>query len=360
MRVVYQFGIVGILAGAATAAWFALAPAQEANGGGGPPSGGRPAAVELAEATTGTVRDTIEIVGSTRASRSVDLVPVVAGRIARIGVEEGAEVQAGQVLYELDAVQSRAAVREAEAELENLRTQLDRARRLSSSSAVSEASVDTLASQTRAAEARLAAARADLDDRRIKAPFEGVLGLSDISEGAYVTPGTVLTTLDDLTPVELEFSVPENLFGRAKAGAEVVARSEAFPGRAFEGRVAQIGTRVDRQSRAFTLRADLPNPERLLPQGLFMTGELVLERRDGAVLAPLEALIVEGGSTFVFKVEDGKALRTEVVVGERQAEKAEIKSGLAPGDSVVVRGQGRLRDGAPVLVPDPNNDASVS
>ena len=118
-----------------------------------------------------------------RASRSVDLVPVVAGRIARIGVEEGAEVQAGQVLYELDAVQSRAAVREAEAELENLRTQLDRARRLSSSSAVSEASVDTLASQTQAAAARLAAARADLDDRRIKAPFEGVLGLSDIQRG---------------------------------------------------------------------------------------------------------------------------------------------------------------------------------
>ena len=356
MRVINQLGIVGVLAGAATAAWFALAPAQETNEGGSR-GGERAAVVELAEARTGTVRDTIEIVGSTRASRSIDVVPVVAGRIVRVNVEDGTEVKGGQVLFELDAARARAALRGAEAELTNLQAQRDRARRLSSSSVVSAASVEALESEAQAAEARLAAAAADLDDRRIVAPFEGIAGLSDVSVGAYVTPGTVLTTLDDLTPVELTFSVPENLLGRTRSGAEVVARAAAYRNRTFKGRVDRVGTRVDPASRALNVRAELPNSEGLLIEGLFMTGELVLERRDGAVLVPLAALIPSGAQTFVYTVRDGEALRREVTVGRRLAEEAEIVAGLASGEPVVVTGQGRLRDGTPVTVLD---DAPVS
>ncbi|MCB1884027.1 MAG: efflux RND transporter periplasmic adaptor subunit [Geminicoccaceae bacterium] len=355
MRVLYQILVVLVLAAVAGAGWFVFAVPSaegEADAKGGRAS--RPAAVVVAEAKRGLVQDTIEVVGTTRANRSVDIVPVAAGRIVRIGAQEGREVAAGEVLFELDDAQARAAVREAEATLKNLQGQYDRARRLSSNSVVSEASVDELASGVAGAEARLAAVRAELDDRTIRAPFEGAVGLIDVSVGAYVTAGTVLTTLDDLTPIELQFGVPENFLGRVAPGGTITASAAAFPGEAFEGRIAEIGTRIDPRSRAFTVRASLPNPARRLPEGLFMTADLVLDSRPDAVLVPLESLIAEGPETYVYAVRDGKASRVPVEVGRRLATEAEIRRGLEPGERVVVQGQQRLRDGAAVEVVDGN------
>ena len=354
MRVIYQLLVVLVLAVAAGAGWFVFAgsPAEgeaDAKGGG---RASRPSSVIVAEARRGLVQDTIEVVGTTRANRSVDIVPVTAGRIVRIAAQEGREVEAGEVLFALDDAQTQAAVHEAEATLKNLQGQYDRARQLSSNSVVSTASVDDLASGVAGAEARLAAVRADLDDRAIRAPFEGAVGLIDVSVGAYVTAGTVLTTLDDLTPIELQFGVPENFLGQVAPGGEVTAVAAAFPGETFAGKITEIGTRIDQRSRAFTVRASLPNPARRLPEGLFMTADLVLDSRPDAVLVPLEALIAEGDETYVYAVRDGKAARVRVEVGLRLAAEAEIRQGLEPGERVVVQGQQRLRDGAAVKVAD--------
>jgi membrane fusion protein, multidrug efflux system len=349
MRVLPQIGVVVALAVLGAGGWFLLAQSKES------PDEARGAAaasipVEVVTAERGPIAEIVEAVGTLRANRSVDIVATVSGRLVRIAVGEGEAVAEGELLFELDAERERAAVLEAEADLQNLQTRFERANQLVARNALSQAESDDLGTQVQAAEARLEAARAALADRRITAPFDGVAGLREVSVGAFVDDGVVLTTLDDLTTVDLEFSVAQRFFGQVRAGMPVEADSTAFPGETFAGRVTRIGTRIDPESRSFRVRAELPNPERRLPDGLFMAARLILDERQDRILVPREALIVEGGSTFVFTAAGGVAARTEVEVGRRLAEAAEILSGLREGDLVVVKGQQRLRDGAEVAI----------
>lgn len=295
------------------------------------------------------MEEKIEAVGTTRAARSVRIVPLASGRIVELLVEPGREVGKDDVLVRLDDDIERADLAEAEAALVERRQAVERATTLRSSNTVSAATLEQLRAAETAAAAAVDRARRRLADRSVRAPFGGVAGLTSIDIGARVTESDVITTLDDLSEVEIEFSAPETLYARIKPGLQVEARGAAFGDRLFSGRIASVDTRVDPASRAFRVRAILPNPQRTLPAGMFMFLGVTLSERDTLVI-PDEAIIAEGTTTFVYTVRDGKAFRRGIVTGQREGGDVEIVSGLAAGETVVLRGHQRLRDGIAVTV----------
>jgi membrane fusion protein (multidrug efflux system) len=340
-------GILLLIAAGAGFAYHRMAAEGEAAAAVG--RGPSAVPVEVATAKAGTMRERIEAVGTTLARQAVDVVALSAGRVAEIDLRPGQQVEAGAVLVRLDDRMEQAAVAEAEASLREAQLALDRARKLRANNTVAQATVDELQATFDGAKARLAAAEKQLADRTVRAPFAGVVGMRRVDVGARVDNNTVLTTLDDLAELEIEFSVPEIDFGRIRRGQPVYATSAAFPGRTFEGRIATIDTRVGEVSRAFRVRAVIPNPDLVLPAGMFMHVTVVLEERP-AVLIPEQAVLAEGDSTYVFKVRDAQAARQEVRLGQREAGAVEVLDGLAAGDVIVQSGLQRLRDGVAVKI----------
>ncbi len=338
-------GVLLLIVGAVGFAYHRMAVEGEAAAAVGRAPSAVP--VETTTAAAGTMRERIEAVGTTLARQAVDIVALSAGRVAEIDLRPGQQVDAGAVLIRLDDRMEQAAVAEAQAALREAELALDRARKLRTGNTVAQATVDQLQAAYDGAQARLDAAEKQLADRTVRAPFAGVVGMRRIDVGARVDNDTVLTTLDDLAELEIEFSVPETYFGRVRRGQPVSATSTAFAGRSFEGRIATIDTRVGQISRAFRVRAVIPNPDLVLPAGMFMHVTVVLEERP-AVLIPEQAVLAEGDSTYVFKVQDAQATRQEVRLGQREAGTVEVLDGLAVGDAIVESGLQRLRDGIAV------------
>jgi membrane fusion protein (multidrug efflux system) len=314
--------------------------------------------VEIAAAVAGTMRERIEAVGTTLARQAVDIVSLTSGRVVEIAFSPGARVETGAVLVRLDDAAERAGVAEAQAGLREAELALDRAKKLRANNTVAQATVDELEAAYLGASARVDAVQKQLADRTVTAPFGGVVGIRRVDVGARVDDDTVLTTLDDLSEVEIEFSVPEIFFSQVRPGQAVTATSAAFPGRAFTGGIATIDTRVGEVSRAFLVRAVLPNPDLALPSGMFMHVDVVLAERP-AVLIPEEAVIAEGDTTFVFTIDQEHARRRTVRLGQRTAGTVEVLEGLEAGEPVVRAGTQRLRDGTAVLVPDGAADQST-
>ncbi len=351
MRVVYQlFGVALVLALGAAGWYFIGQTPDSGSGQAGGARGGGTVPVEVFQAGHGSVEYAVEAVGSTLARESVDVVAEVAGRITSIGFQEGARVSRGDMLFELDLARERAELREAIAQRDDFRQRLQRAQVLLRDDDVSQAQVDELRASLEGAEARVAVAESRLRERTIRAPFDGVTGLRQVSPGAYVAPGTQLTTLDDLSIVRLDFSIPERFLGQLRPGLRVQARNIAFEDGTFEGEVVRVGSRVDPVSRSVRVQAELPNDDRRLRSGMFMNARLVLGQRDDAVMIPEQALLPEGQRIYVFVVVDDTARRVEVRTGQRRAGMVEIREGVSEGDLIATAGLQRLRDGATVRV----------
>lgn len=305
--------------------------------------------VALATAEMRETARRVEAVGTTLARNAVAIVALTSGRIEELTFEPGQQVKAGDVLVRLDDDIERADLNQAEATLQENVLALQRAQALRQKNAIPVATVEQLVAAQAGAQADLDRARRRLADRTVTAPFDGMVGLRQVDLGARVDEETVLTTLDDRSEMEIEFSLPETLYGEVTIGQPVVATSAAFADRSFEGLVATIDSRIDTTSRAFKVRALLPNPDLLLPAGMFMQVAVVLESRM-AVMVPEEAVIVQGDRTFVYVVADGRAAVRDIEIGHREVGSVEVTSGLAAGEAVVIRGTQRLRDNAPVKV----------
>ena len=332
-------------------AWQRYAPGGEPAGtlgAGNGPAGSAPP-VRIVTVAPATLVDSIEAVGTTRARQSLEIVPLANGTLVEIGFAPGARIAAGAVLARLDDDIERADLREAEAKAVEADRALERSRALRSKTPVWGAPVDKLVAAPGGAEAELGRARRGLADRAVLAPFAGTVGLKRVDIGARVTSTTVLTTLDDLGQVEIEFAVPEIFFGRVGADHRVVADAAASPDRVFAGAIPPIDGRGDAASRAFKVRATLPNDDAALPAGMFMHIRVVLAERE-ALTVPEAAIFVEGANSFVFTVADGKAAKRPVVTGTRRPGIVEIVEGLATGDVIVSSGLQRVRDGAPVRI----------
>lgn len=291
----------------------------------------------------------VEAVGTAMANESVQVTSKTSNTITAIRFQEGARVRAGTVLVELNAAEIRAEVAEAEAALAESENQFRRSRSLASGQALSASQLDTVEATAKANRARLAAARARLEDTVIRAGFDGQTGFRNVSIGALVQPGTVITTLDDTSRIKLNFTVPEaNLFVLER-GLPVKAMTVGLPGRVFTGTVTQVDTRVDPVSRSILVRAELPNADGALRPGMFMTVTLT-GKESPALLIPEGAIVPEQGHTYVFVVRDGVVERREVRTGRRKPGEVEITGGLSVDEHVIVEGTQNVSSGSRVTV----------
>jgi len=318
-------------------------PARDARAARGPSA----IAVELAVAEAAPMERTLDAVGTTRAQRSVEIVPLASGRVTDLSFEPGQRMEEGEPLLHLDDDIQAADLKEAEAKRHEAELALERAESLRQSKTVTAATLETLTAANVTAEAELARAKRRLQDRTVRAPFAGIAGLKRVDLGARVDDQTVVTTLDDLSSVEVEFALPETVFGEVRVGLPVRAESVAFSGRDFSGKVVAIDSRIDAASRSFKVRASIPNDDLALPAGMFMNLSVVLEERV-AVMVPEEAVMAEGSGSFLFVAEGETARRRAVTTGQRHADMVEIAEGVADGERVVTRGIQQLRDGAQI------------
>lgn len=294
------------------------------------------------------VQQTYQALGTANANEAITITSKVTGVVRSINFTEGQLVTKGHTLVELDDREAKATLASAVADEATARANFDRAAQLATSGNSPKATVQTLESTWQGAQARAEAARARLADLTIRAPFAGRLGLRRLSAGALVSAGTLITTLDDISVIKVDFSVPEVLISRIKAGAAVVAHSDAYPARPFQGFAKTVDSRVDPITRAVEVRAEVPNPDGTLQQGMLLTVTLVLEKRAAAMLIPEEALVPVGEDQFIFVVENGKAAQKKIVIGERQRGSVEVREGLSPDAKVIVGGLQRLREGMTV------------
>jgi membrane fusion protein, multidrug efflux system len=294
-----------------------------------------------------------EALGTARANESVDVTAKVSNLVTAVRFADGQQVRSGQVLVELDGKEARADLAAAEAALTESRSQYKRSRELYSTRVLSEAQLEQIEATLKGNDARVAAARARVADTVIIAPFSGRVGLRRVSVGSLVSPGTVITTLDDTSTIKLDFAVSENYLPSLTVNLPISARSVAYPGRVFDGHVGSVDSRVDPSTRSLMVRALLPNRDGVLKPGMFMTVNLSRGESD-ALVVPEEALVPEAGDVYVYVVKSGSTVEKRIVkTGQRRVGAVEIVAGLAAGDSVVIEGTQKLRDGAPVSMQAP-------
>jgi membrane fusion protein (multidrug efflux system) len=291
----------------------------------------------------------INALGTARANEAVEVTSKTSNTVTAVRFNDGQRVQKGQVLVEFDAAQARAELAEAEAASVESASQVKRSRELIDTRVISAAQFEQLEATMKGNEARVAAARARLSDTVIRAPFAGRVGLRHVSVGSLVNPGTAITTLDDLSVIKVDFSVPENFLASLREGLTVKATAAAFPGRDFKGIITGVESRIDPVSRSVTARANVPNPDLALKPGMFLNVSVSRDEHD-ALMIPEAALVPEQSRQFLFVVEDGRAVRREVRIGRRQPGRVEVVAGLTTGDEIIVEGTQKVREGAPVRV----------
>jgi membrane fusion protein (multidrug efflux system) len=308
--------------------------------------------VITAPARVGPVLETYGAIGNATANEAVTITSKVTGLVRSINFTEGQAVEAGKILIELDDRELRANLLAAQADVRNAKQNYDRTVKLAASQNAPTARVEELQAGLQAAEARAEATAARLADMTIIAPFSGKLGLRRISVGTLLQSGTAITSLDDTSVIKMDFAVPETLLAALSAGQAVEARTDAFPDRRFTGIVKTVDSRIDPSTRAFDVRAEIPNTDGMLKPGMLLTLQLTLAKRDNAILIPEEALVPQGDKQYVFVVENGRVHRKQVEIGTRMKGSVEIREGIAPDASVVIGGVQRVREGTPVRTQD--------
>lgn len=306
--------------------------------------------VVVTKVTKSSLADKVEALGTTRANEHVVLTANVSDYIVELNFSDGEQVKKGKVLARLNTAQQQALLSQAKVDLAQQQREYRRIEDLVRRKTIASSELDQLQSQIDLAQARIAEAQAAIDDRILKAPFSGELGLRQVSVGALVAPGTAITTLDDTSVLKLDFEVPEQFYPVLKPGDEIVAKSAAYRQRAFKGRIATIDPRIDETSRAFTVRALLPNKHQQLAPGMLMQVTIVRNPRQ-AIVIPEEALIALGKQQYVYILDDDNIVHQQpVTIGTRQRGRVEITAGLATGQCIITRGKLKVRLGQQVEV----------
>jgi len=318
--------------------------AAGAGGGGGMP----PMPVEVVAARSDTVVDAILATGQVEAMQSVELRPDIEGRIAEILVREGAAVARGAPLFKVDDAELRAEVARAEADRDLARQSLARTRELLGQKASSQSELEHAEATSRSTEAQLALLKVRLDRTVVRAPFAGVAGERHVSVGDYVPTSSPLVMVQTVSPQRAAFQVPERYADQLKVGQQVTFRVAALTGREFTGRVDFVDPLVQLPGRTITVKALVPNPRRELQAGMFIEVRLATAVRPQAVIIAEDAVLPIQGSSFVWVVQNGKATRRQVELGVRTPGLVEVRTGVESGEQVVVGGQERLAEGAPV------------
>ncbi|MDG1906893.1 MAG: efflux RND transporter periplasmic adaptor subunit [Arenicella sp.] len=308
--------------------------------------------------------DTVEALGTLKANENVSLAATVTELVTAVNFTDGQRVITGDVLIQMDDTEEIALLEEEQSRVDEAQRQVDRFKPLISRGSVSELTYDQSVGALSAAKARLRAVQSRIDQRKIVAPFDGVVGLRNTSVGALLQPGSVVTTIDDDSVMNLDFAVPEVFLQSLVPGLKISATTSAFPDRTYIGEVASVSTRVDPITRSIVVRARIDNADRSLKPGLLMRVTLKRSPRQANVLQE-EGIIADGRRNFVLVAveKDGQIIaeRREVQIGARRKGEVEILEGLVSGDLVVTHGTLNARDGSAlnVLAVEENDETLV-
>jgi len=311
------------------------------------------------------VVDRIDATGQLVAKAEATVAAQVAGEVTSIAVEEGTAVERGQVLLEIDPERRQLELADAEARLAEARAsvaealrEVERLRGLRRRDAVSQARLDDAVTQLalarsreNGAEARLGLARRALEDATIRAPFAGLVARRHANVGEYLGVAAPLFHLVALDPIEVEFTVPEIDSARVEVGNEVELRVAPYPSERFAAEVTAVSPTIDPSTRTLRVTAELPNPDAKLRPGLFAHVDVGVARRSGVVMVSEAAILQRAEGSVLYRLVDGNRVeRLLIEPGIQRGEWVEVRSGLMPGDRVVVRGQRDLVDGISVSV----------
>lgn len=354
MRYLLSIVVTALLVGGGVYYWQTELQSSGAPAAGGPAArggfGGGQAAplVGVTPAGRETIFDTIQAIGTAQANESLIVTAKVTDTVRAVDFDDGDFVEAGDVLVQLTNREEEALLAEARANLDDAELQLARIENLAGQNLVPASELDTGRSRTEASQARLDTVLARLSDRLILAPFSGVLGFRQVSPGTLLQPNTAITTLDDISTIKLDFTVPETFLGAVTPGARVLAEAASYPDREFEGEVRTVGSRVDPVTRAIQVRAHVPNDDRALRPGMLLTVRIVMAERQSLVV-PENAVYQIQDRHYIYVVgNDLVARERQIETGERRYGIVEVTGGLEEGEHVVTEGIVKLRDGATV------------
>jgi len=323
----------------------------------------KPTAVIIAPVVKNKFADQIEALATTKSNESVIITADRAEKIAAIYFKGGQVVKKGYLLVTLDKNQEEAQLRASQALTEQRQSAYNRAKGLSGNSALPRSTLQTRLAELKQSQAETEAIKASLESYEIKAPFDGVLGLREVSVGTLVQPADIITTIDDLTQMKVDFDVPSVFLTALKPNLPIEGQIEAFGDKKFRGVIKTINTQIDPVTRTVKVRGILPNEDGSLKPGLLMSIKLSKNIRQ-SLLIPEEALIKKANENYVFKVykEDEKTIARQIKVniGSRQPGVIEVLSGLKESDKIVTHGQTKIRDGAEITIrAHENTDTSL-
>ena len=318
-----------------------------------------PVAVSAAEAKSEVVPNLLTAVGGLAAVHQVDVSADVNGRVTEIKFEPGSHVEAGTPLVQMFDAPEQGDLANYKAQSTVAQLSLDRAKQLASRQFGPQATVDTAQAAYDQALAGIAKTEALISQKLVRAPFSGDLGVRKVEVGQYLTAGTAIVSLTDLSELWANFTVTEKDSGNLKVGQPVRLKVDAYPGRTFDAKITTIEPQISADTRNIRVQATISNPEKILKPGMFVTTTVVLPDKPAVVTVPETAVdyTLYGDSVFVItekKEADGKtslsAVRTFVQTGNRVEGRVEIVKGVKPGDKVVAVGQLKLQSGAAVSI----------
>jgi len=340
------------------AALFLAGCGRDENSG---PQGAYAVSAVVAPVSEERLEEKILLVGTLEAIEEVDLISEVEARVEAIQFEEGESVEQGAVLIRLDDRKLTAAVSEMQARFNLAKANLERSRTLLDRETISEQDFDQAEAEFDSAEALLDLARERLADAVVRAPFNGVLTERLVSTGQFMTRGQVVASLVAVNPLEAQFNVPERYIGQIKEGQAIEISIEAFPDESFSGDVVFISPRVDRETRTVLVKAVIQNTDNRLKPGMFGRLELIFASREATLVIPEGAIQYRGDQASVVVMgAQGTAEFRNVTVGSRLADKAEILSGLEPGERVVVEGFQKMGPGTSIQISAESSKYGIS
>lgn len=322
---------------------------DKAGEGKGRGPGGPPAVVTTVVVKSAPWSDSLDALGTATARESVGITARVSQTVDQVRFESGQQVRKGDVLVTLSNREQQAELKEAGVSLAEAQRLFERQQSLAQRQLIAASLVDAQRARRDETRARVEQLRAQAADHVISAPFDGVLGLRQVSPGSLVSPGTVITTLDDIARIKVDFSVPERYLARVAAGQPVLAASDAYPDAEFSGSITSVGSRVDPVSRSLAARAEFDNPDGRLRPGMLLRVRLQQQSRD-TLQVPELSLQQIGQQAFVFRVgAEDKVEQVPVRIGARRPGAVEILEGLKAGDRIVVEGIVKLKSGAKIV-----------
>lgn len=322
------------------------------DGSGATETGGDEPAPMQVDATVlrpGSMAEQIRTTGTLRADESVELTPETSGKVTAIQFEEGARVEDGQLLLKTNDAELRAERTRLEHRLELAADRAERQKRLLAEGGVSQEEYDATVNEVEVLEAELELVEAQIAKTEVRAPFSGVVGLRAVSEGAYVTPQTQVTTLKRLDPIKVDFSVAEKYASRVRPGQPITFRVRGIE-RTLNGEVYATDVQVDSETRTLRLRARADNPDGTLRPGMFADVTVSLGTITDAVVVPAFAVVPTLDGQRVFVAEEGTAQPRNVTLGLRTDSTVQVTEGLSLRDTVITSGVQALRAGLPVQI----------